>query len=393
MLMDATNNLADELVEESAESHEGRVEALREMSLGLIRHLRDSPASEGEPRETLDGIAHSVHTCNDPAELREISNRLGEICDKLDSTAELLANDSFCRRYDELKASIVTVTTVAGILSAGSDEFDSALGSEIENIENILEEGDPLAAGDKLLSISSAILGASQTFKTEMAVVQTEMESASGRIRHLEDELEAARRENQIDNLTRLYNRRAFNEIMNKTLDGEGARTPCSLIVVDIDQFKKVNETHGHRIGDALLAKLARTVDGLTPEGSFAARYDGEEFAMLLASAALAEAEDMAGAIRSSVNSARWSYERDGEEHALTATISLGVALFRTDETIYSIIARGYEALQLAKESGGNQVRTELELDATALREPLYIPQSGRTTSFAQLGDDDGGGT
>ncbi len=388
--MDAANSLANKLLEESAARNEEWIRALREMSLGLIRHLRNSPASEGEPREMLDEIAQRVHTSGDPAELHAISRNLREICDNLDSVAELLAYGSFHRRHDELKTLITTVTTGVKILCANSEELKSTLGNEIENIENLLEEGDPLAAGEKLLSISSSILGASQEFKSEVAAVQTEMESTSDRIKELEDELEAKRHESQIDNLTRLYNRRAFNEMMNKTLDGEGVRTPCALIVVDIDQFKKVNETHGHRIGDALLVKVARTVDRLTPEGSFAARYDGEEFAMLLASASLAAAEDMAVSIRSSVNSARWSYERDGEEHALTATISLGVALLRNYDTAYSVIARADKALCLAKESGGDQVRTELELDATPLREPLEIPQSDRSTPFPRRGDDDG---
>jgi len=329
--MDVANSLANELLEESAARNEEWIEVLREMAMGLIRHLRNSRASEGRPRETLEEIEQTVETSSNLAELHVISRKLGDICDKLDNIAESLAYGSFYRRHNELKTVIGTVRSGVKTLSASSSELDTTLSDEIENIETVLKEGNPPAAGERLLSISSSILSASQKVKSEMAVVQDEMESSSSRITELEDELQAKRRESQIDNLTRLYNRRAFNEMTNKTLEGEGVRTPCALMMVDIDQFKKVNEAHGHRIGDALLTKVARSVDGLTPDGCFAARYDGEEFALLLASTSLATAEDIGEAIRSSVNSARWSYERDGEEHALTATISLGVALLRSD--------------------------------------------------------------
>ncbi len=161
------------------------------------------------------------------------------------------------------------------------------------------------------------------------------------------------------DILTDTYNRRKFDEAIRyeqqRTREGH---QPFSLIMYDIDYFKKVNDRFGHSCGDLVLKRLCRLIRGLVRQGDLLIRWGGEEFFILLPGTLLNEAGQLAERIRQEV--AVEAFPQAG-----SITISLGVAQLRDGDSIDSLLKRVDDALYQAKQNGRNQVFLGSELLAT----------------------------
>lgn len=152
------------------------------------------------------------------------------------------------------------------------------------------------------------------------------------------------------DALTGLYNKGKFDDIFAKEIDlADSLKTPLSLIFLDIDHFKLVNDTYGHDIGDFILKELSEILISNVRQGDFVARWGGKEFAITLQSTTEHQAIILAEKIRQSV-----------QDHHFTSggkqTISLGVTAYRYGETQSMFLKRADEALYEAKSSGRNLV-------------------------------------
>lgn len=152
------------------------------------------------------------------------------------------------------------------------------------------------------------------------------------------------------DPLTGLFNRRKFDrELAAEILRAQRYKTPLSLVLFDIDHFKKINDTHGHQIGDQVLIELSRFVTANIRNSDVLARWGGEEFVILCPGCngpmACQLAENLRGSIRTLII--------DG---AGTMTCSFGVAQFEEGDTPDSLIARADDALYRAKMNGRNMV-------------------------------------
>jgi diguanylate cyclase (GGDEF)-like protein len=158
-----------------------------------------------------------------------------------------------------------------------------------------------------------------------------------------------------IDPLTGAYNRRTFHEIAERELSRvRRAGQPLSIVMVDIDHFRQVNERHGHRVGDAVLAKVAESIRSALRKEDMLVRYGGEEFLVLLPDVPGPGAVVVAGRVRRTVAAA--PVEAHGLQ--LPVTVSLGVAarLDEGPESIEGLLARADSALALAKQRGRNRV-------------------------------------
>ena len=127
---------------------------------------------------------------------------------------------------------------------------------------------------------------------------------------------------------------------------------PMSLLLIDIDHFKRINDTYGHAKGDVVLQLLARTIARTVRRSDQAFRYGGEEFVVLLGHTDLAGAEVMAERIRILVAGSRELHRELSEG----VTVSVGVGTLREQDTLESLCERADRALYLAKRSGRNRV-------------------------------------
>lgn len=162
--------------------------------------------------------------------------------------------------------------------------------------------------------------------------------------------LDAMARQAGTDALTGLPNRRS----LDTALDAQCAMAsregrPCAVLMLDLDHFKAINDTHGHAVGDAVLRAFGQRLQAQLRRSDLCARYGGEEFVVLLAGTPFEPAEDVAERLRASVNEAPLV-------EGVTATVSVGTASHRPDDDAASLLARADAALYEAKRGGRNRV-------------------------------------
>ncbi|MFC4426481.1 sensor domain-containing diguanylate cyclase [Deinococcus navajonensis] len=154
-----------------------------------------------------------------------------------------------------------------------------------------------------------------------------------------------------VDALTGVANRRQLGQWLAGRLEHRaGQNEPLSIILLDLDRFKSINDTYGHDIGDQVLRAAAEAVGASLRRGTLFGRWGGEEFLVILPGAALAEAQGVAERIRLGVASATYPLP-------VQVTVSLGVAQAREGERPEGILKRADQALYTAKHAGRNQVQ------------------------------------
>lgn len=174
------------------------------------------------------------------------------------------------------------------------------------------------------------------------------LDAANETLRRKNEELE---RVSVTDGLTGLYNRRRLMEVLSdETRRSQRLKHTFAALMVDVDHFKKYNDTFGHLAGDAVLTRVAAMLREATREVDFVARYGGEEFLVMLPETAMPEAQEIAERIRSRIANESFSGRR--------ITVSIGVAEFPLHgQTPEHVIAAADEALYEAKREGRDRVR------------------------------------
>jgi diguanylate cyclase (GGDEF)-like protein len=193
----------------------------------------------------------------------------------------------------------------------------------------------------------------------------TERKQVERRLRYVNDRqqsqlieiglLQSKLREQAIrDSLTNLFNRRYLEE----TLDRELARAaredyPVCIIMMDLDHFKRINDTYGHEAGDQVLKAIADAFANEIRRGDFACRYGGEEFVIVMPNIDCEIAYERAEKLREALNSLSVPYEI----YKLTTTVSMGIACYPTNgETRKAILRAADKAMYAAKDAGRDHI-------------------------------------
>jgi diguanylate cyclase len=181
-------------------------------------------------------------------------------------------------------------------------------------------------------------------------------------IEALQRDLDDVRREALLDPLTKIYNRKAFDDGLGRAV-GRARETGghLCLLLVDIDYFKRFNDTWGHQTGDQVLRLVAMTLKSNIKGKDIAARYGGEEFAAILPDTDLEGAVTLADNIRRAIQ-AKELLKRSTNEKLGRVTASFGVATYRPGDTPSSLIERADRCLYAAKHQGRNKVISETDL-------------------------------
>jgi len=181
---------------------------------------------------------------------------------------------------------------------------------------------------------------------------RAEIEAASQTLQQQNQQLE---RLSVTDSLTGLYNRRKLAEILTDQIARyQRNRRAFSVLMLDIDHFKALNDNHGHLLGDEVLTQVASILAQTIRNVDFAARYGGEEFVIVLVETGSRAAQDTAERIRAKVAAASYG----AVEQRIAVTVSVGVAECREDDaTAEAVIARADQALYQAKDAGRNRVQ------------------------------------
>ena len=158
------------------------------------------------------------------------------------------------------------------------------------------------------------------------------------------------------DPLTKLLNRSSLEPSLQREIQlSKRHGSPLSLIMLDIDNFKKINDNYGHLAGDNILIKIAFIISNTIRETDYAFRIGGEEFLILLNDTSIKDAEKLAERIRTKVEQSYVTFEN----HKLSYTISLGISYLQPENDQQSLIKKADKAMYKAKTSGKNQVFVE----------------------------------
>ena len=231
---------------------------------------------------------------------------------------------------------------------AGKDAqaFDKQLGV----LEKALESNDSASLKPHIAQTRQNTID----MRRSAQALDKRVEKSRAEIGTLEDELNRVQEESLLCPLTHVLNRKGFDKVLDVVLKRvpEEGDDSC-LVMLDIDHFRKVNDTHGRVIGDRVLGMLGGILRTCIPEekGFILGRYGGEEFAVLLPRAPIQTAEAIAEDIRNRVKSLKMRNRRT-QEVVLTLTVSLGVATRKLNEQRDALIARADAALFQSKQNG-----------------------------------------
>lgn len=210
-------------------------------------------------------------------------------------------------------------------------------------------------------TIENEILPAIANLLTHTNEFKEEALGANAEIKTLKTQLAQANEIAKTDELTKLPNRRAFNETSQQMLSTAAEQQSVfSMLLVDIDFFKFINDEYGHLIGDSVLRYLAKLLTKETKGKDFVARYGGEEFIVLLPNTPYKNALSVAENLRQKVENTILKVKNDGKD--LQLSISCGVSTLTEGDSIDSLFERADKALYSAKNSGRNQVKGEQDL-------------------------------
>jgi diguanylate cyclase len=242
----------------------------------------------------------------------------------------------------------------------------SRSGNEIGAQGNVLEacamELSQSPSLEQITDITERIILETKQIVESCKTLKGRLDSTVSEITTLSKEIEDVKQAAKTDMLTGLLNRRGFHRAMSQLLDNRRTtREPLSVIMLDIDHFKRVNDTYGHLVGDNVLKALSKLLKDSIKGKDIAARFGGEEFILALPQTIIDGAHTVAEQIRTNLQRMKWKIKDSGKSIG-PISLSLGVALYRDKESVDTVIKRADDALYHAKNTGRNRTVTEFDL-------------------------------
>jgi diguanylate cyclase len=288
---------------------------------------------------------------------------------------------------------------IAKRLQALANEVSSSVGAHRQELEQAsqLLTADSQRSDDSVADLVVNVIG---DIVLSNQNLQAKLDTAEGRLQAQAVEIEAHMSRSLTDPLTGLPNRREFNERLEERMSAWNRRREVfSLLLVDVDFFKKLNDQHGHLAGDQVLAALGNSLRRAIRREDAIARYGGEEFAILLPNTTAEQAALVAQEVR---EAAARTIVRHNQQ-TIAVTVSGGIAAIQPNERVETLIQRADAALYAAKAAGRNCAflhdGAECRLaDGTAtaaslgpaarLVELIHSPEATRPSVDEELGDD-----
>ena len=268
----------------------------------------------------------------------------------------------FCAQRKQEQERIDQMEEMMGLMGKTIEEFQSttrnareATGAYNKAVSDRLGgigEGarkDASSELQSLIDLSRAMLG-------QLRSIEAEIERNHAEAEHLRESLAKAKAEAELDFLTGLPNRRAFERYLTEhTGQALAEGSPLSIAFADVDHFKQVNDVHGHEAGDRVLKTIAEALSATSRDGCFVARHGGEEFAIVFPETDSAKAFELLDGARAKLASRRLMNRETGKPFG-QITFSAGIAQMGSDGDARAALARADDALYRAKKEGRNRV-------------------------------------
>jgi diguanylate cyclase len=307
--------------------------------LYCVNQTPDLTKAIGDLLETPDGLTAA-----------ELARLYDKFCRK--NTASDTVADVGIKMQEELQK-------LASLLaSTGSDT--SAYGKTLNAFAMQLDKGEVSA---QLKTLLAGVAAATRAIEQRNRNLEAQLAQSGDEIKTLRSRIDSIRLESLTDPLTNLANRRCFDERMEEAVaEALAEGHELSVLIGDVDHFKKFNDTWGHATGDQVLRLVAQCFKANTKGRDTAARFGGEEFIVIMPHTALNNAVTVANQIRLAVESKKIVKRSTGETLG-AVTVSIGAARYRPGESISDLLNRADECLYGAKRAGRNRIVNEDELE------------------------------
>ncbi len=329
---------------ENAELHQGLLRLLRLLIDNTHELLGEDQWLSGQVALLQEIVARPL----DLGAIAEAESRLKEVIFKQGTLKNSLQDAKAA-----LKRLITSFIDRLGGLSESTDGYHTRLGAYVQKIrqaDDISQLNDVLE--DLLEDTRSVQLDAVRT-RDELLSARRQVEAAELKVRELESELGKVSGLVQEDQLTGVLNRRGLEDAYEREVSrAERTGTPLCVGLLDIDNFKNLNDTHGHQAGDDALQHLVRVIKRTMRPSDVLARYGGEEFMLLLPETQQDEAIEVMVRLQRNLTKAFFLHANE----RVLITFSAGVALRQEGESQSAIVERADKALYQAKRSGKNRV-------------------------------------
>jgi len=264
-----------------------------------------------------------------------------------------LIRHSLTEAKTTLKQMVTSIITNIEELTDTTGEYQEKL----ENYSAKISQTDDIEELNQLLGLimndTKEMQKNAHSYRNDFLAARAEVTKAQDKIAQLENELSEVSEKVHEDHLTGILNRRGLdNAFVRETARSVRHHIPLCYALLDIDNFKKLNDTHGHKVGDDALKYLVQSIKETTRPDDVVSRYGGEEFVVLLPNTKIQEAFEVLSRIRRNLTKKFFLHDNN----RLLITFSAGIAQFQSGETQESIFKRADEALYRAKNAGKNQI-------------------------------------
>lgn len=267
-----------------------------------------------------------------------------------------IGDDVLHETADRITGELKRIMEYVGEAGEGVTKY----GTTLKTAEGAFSSEDDIGG---LRAVIDSVLTETRKMEEINNKLEQKLDDSTSEVSQLRGDLEDMRKEALTDALTGIANRRLFDmELRRAARDAMESGDKLSLLMIDIDHFKKFNDAYGHQVGDEVLKLLANTLRKAVKGDDLPARYGGEEFAVVLPQTDVQGAVSVAESIRDRISNKKL-VNRKTNTNLGKITVSIGVAQFEYGEKLAHLIRRADQSLYTAKHKGRDQVVDQSEVE------------------------------
>lgn len=255
-------------------------------------------------------------------------------------------------REQQISDSVQTVRDIMLSLAAVIQQTDKAASDSSQTLGSVRHNLTTATSPRYLLAAHAILLEEIDRVISSNSALNVELDSSREILAKQRQQIESLKIASRIDGLTQLANRAFFDKKLGEALVmAKQGPDPLSLLLIDIDYFKNINDTYGHQAGDQVLKGIASKIRSSLRESDFTARFGGDEFAVILQKTPANRAVDVAWKLCFNLRESSFLFD----DANVNVTVSIGVAEVSEGDTIESLIGRADQALYKVKVDGRNR--------------------------------------